>query len=56
MTRNEGSNGVYKRGVYRATTETIRKVCIETLQSLVSTFINMELEIKVTGSSEQQRQ
>jgi hypothetical protein len=37
-------------------TETIRTVCKkETLQSLVTTFTNMELEIKVIGSPEQQR-
>jgi hypothetical protein len=34
--------------------ETIRIVCKETLQSLVTTFTNMELEIKVLGSPEQQ--
>jgi hypothetical protein len=37
-------------------TETIRAVCKETLQSLVTTFTDMELEIKVIGSPEQQRQ
>jgi hypothetical protein len=37
-------------------TETIRIVCKETLQSLVTTFTNMELEIKVIGSPERQRQ
>jgi hypothetical protein len=36
-------------------TETIRTVCKETLQSLVTTFTNMEVEIKVIGSLEQQR-
>jgi hypothetical protein len=33
-------------------TETIRTVCKETLQSSVTTFTNMELEIKVIGSPE----
>jgi hypothetical protein len=33
-------------------TETIRTVCKETLQSLVTTFTNMELEIKVIGLPE----
>ena len=33
-------------------TETIRTVCKETLQSLTTTFINMELKIKVIGTSE----
>jgi hypothetical protein len=33
-------------------TTMIRTVCKETLQSPVSTFTNMELGIKVTGSSE----
>jgi hypothetical protein len=37
-------------------TETIRTFCNETLQSLVTTFTNMELEIKVIGSPEPQRQ
>jgi hypothetical protein len=36
-------------------TETIRTVCKETLQSLVTTFTNMKLEIKVVGSPERQR-
>jgi hypothetical protein len=36
-------------------TETIRTVCKETLQSLVTTSTNMELKIKVIGSPEQQR-
>jgi hypothetical protein len=36
-------------------TETIRTVCKERLQRLVTTFSNMELEIKVIGSPEQQR-
>jgi hypothetical protein len=36
-------------------TETIRTVCKETLQSLVTTFTNMEFEIKVIGSPERQR-
>jgi hypothetical protein len=31
-------------------TETIRTVCKETLQSLVTAFTNIELEIKVIGS------
>jgi hypothetical protein len=33
-------------------TETIRTVYKETLQSLVTTFTNMELKIKVIGSPE----
>jgi hypothetical protein len=33
-------------------TEMIRTVCKETLQSLVTTFTNMELEIKVIGPPE----
>jgi hypothetical protein len=37
-------------------TEMIRTAYKETLQSLVTTFTNMELEIKVIGSPEQQRQ
>jgi hypothetical protein len=36
-------------------TETIRTVCKETLQSFVTAFTNMELEIKVIGSPERQR-
>jgi hypothetical protein len=36
-------------------TEMIRTVCKEILQSLVTTFTNMELEIKVIGSPERQR-
>jgi hypothetical protein len=36
-------------------TETIRTVCKETLQSLVTTSTNMELEIKAIGSPERQR-
>ncbi len=35
---------------------TKRTVCKETLQSLVTTFTNMELEIKAVGSPERQRQ
>jgi hypothetical protein len=41
--------------VPRGAIETIRKVCNETLQSLVTSFSNMELKIKVIGSPEQQR-
>jgi hypothetical protein len=37
-------------------TETIRTVCKETLQSLVTTFTNMDLELKVIDSPEGQRQ
>jgi hypothetical protein len=37
-------------------TEMIRIACKETLHSLVTTFTNMELEIKVIGSPERQRQ
>jgi hypothetical protein len=37
-------------------TGTIRIVCKETMQSLVTTFTNMELEIKVIGSPERQKQ
>jgi hypothetical protein len=40
------------REVPIGTTETIRTVCKETLQGLVTTFTNVELEIKVIGSSE----
>jgi hypothetical protein len=36
-------------------TETIRTVCKESLQSLVTTFANMELKIEVIGSPERQR-
>jgi hypothetical protein len=36
-------------------TETIRTVCKETLQSLVTMFTNMELESKVIASPERQR-
>jgi hypothetical protein len=43
------------REVPTGATEMIRTVCKETLQSLVTTFTNMELEIKVIGSLEQQR-
>jgi hypothetical protein len=46
LIRNEGSNESYKRGALRAT-ETIRIVCKETLQSLVTKFTNMELKIRV---------
>jgi hypothetical protein len=44
------------REVSIGATETIRKVCKETLQSLVVTFTNMELEIKVIASTEPRRQ
>jgi hypothetical protein len=37
----------HTRGVPRGATETIRTVCKETLQSLVTTFTNMELKIRV---------
>jgi hypothetical protein len=37
----------HTRGVLIGATETIRIVCKETLQSLVTTFTNMELEIRV---------
>jgi hypothetical protein len=37
-------------------TTTIRTVCKETLQSWVTTFTNMELEIKAIGIPERQRQ
>jgi hypothetical protein len=40
------------REVLIRATETIRTVCKETLQSLVTTFTNMELEIKVIRSPE----
>jgi hypothetical protein len=53
-TRHEGSNGSYKRGAYRGN-RNYKTVCKGTLQSLVTTFTNMELEIKVIGSPEQQR-
>jgi hypothetical protein len=46
LIRNEGSNGSHKRGAYRGN-ETIRIVCNEILQSLVTMFTNMELEIRV---------
>jgi hypothetical protein len=45
----------HKRQVPIGATETIRTVCKERLQRLVTTFSNMELEIKVIGSPEQQR-
>jgi hypothetical protein len=51
---NEGSNGSYTRGAYRGNRND--KNCKETLQSLVTTFTNMEPEIKVIGSPERQRQ
>jgi hypothetical protein len=44
------------RGVPIRATETIKIVCKETLQSLVTTFTNMELEIKVIGSPDKERQ
>jgi hypothetical protein len=61
---NEPGNGQERRDptdhireVPIGATETIRTVCEETLQSLVTTFTNVELEIKVIGGSpEQQRQ
>jgi hypothetical protein len=40
------------REVPTGATETIRTVCKETLQSLVTKFTNMELEIKVIASPE----
>jgi hypothetical protein len=52
--RNEGPNGSYKRGAYRGNGKD--KNCKETLQSLVTTFTNMELKIKVIGLPERQRQ
>ena len=44
------------REVPTGATETRRTVCKETLQSLVATSTNIELEIKMIGSPEQQRQ
>jgi hypothetical protein len=44
------------REVHIGATTTIRTVCKETLQSLVTTFTNMEVEIKVIDSPERQRQ
>jgi hypothetical protein len=40
------------REVSTGATTTIRIVCKETLQSLVTTFTNVELEIKVIGTTE----
>jgi hypothetical protein len=37
----------HAREVHIGATDTIRIVCQETLQSLVTTFTNMELEIRV---------
>jgi hypothetical protein len=37
----------HTREVHIGATETIRTVCKETLQSLVTTFTNMELKIRV---------
>jgi hypothetical protein len=45
----------HKREVPIGATETIRTVCKEILQSLVTTFTNMELKIRVIGSPERQR-
>jgi hypothetical protein len=45
----------HTREVPIGATEKIRTVCKETLQSLVTTFTNMELEIKLTNSPERQR-
>jgi hypothetical protein len=45
----------YIREVPIGATETIIIVCKETLQSLVTTFTNMELEIKVIGSPDRQK-
>jgi hypothetical protein len=46
----------HTREVPIGATETIKIVCKEILQSLVTTFTNVELEIKVIGSPERQRQ
>jgi hypothetical protein len=43
------------REVHIGATETIRTVCKETLLSLITTFTNTELEIKVIGSPGRQR-
>jgi hypothetical protein len=53
--RQEMRDPTYIREVPIGATETKRIVCKETLQRLVTTFTNMELEIKVIGSPEQQR-
>jgi hypothetical protein len=45
----------HTREVPIGATETIKIVCKEILQSLVTTFTNVELEIKVIGSPERQR-
>jgi hypothetical protein len=44
------------REVPTGATERIRTVCKDTLQSLVTTFTNMELEINLIGPPERQRQ
>jgi endonuclease III-like uncharacterized protein len=46
----------HMREVHIGAIETQRTVCKEALQSLVTMFTNMELEIKVIGSPERQRQ
>jgi hypothetical protein len=46
LIRNEGSNGSYKRDAYRGNRKD-KKGCKETLQSLVTMFTKMELEIRV---------
>jgi hypothetical protein len=43
------------REVSIGATTTIREVCKEKLQSLVTIFIDLELKIKVIGTPERQR-
>jgi hypothetical protein len=47
LIRNEGSNGSYKRGDYRGNRSVKNSLQENILQSLMTTFTNMGLEIRV---------
>jgi hypothetical protein len=51
-TRNKGSNGFYKRGAYRGNNIDTNRLQGNLAELGVTTFTNMELEIKVIGSPE----
>jgi hypothetical protein len=55
-TRNQGSNGSYKRGAYYRGNRNDKNSLQGNLAELGWRFTNMELKIKVIGSPEQQRQ
>jgi hypothetical protein len=53
---NEGSNGSCKKGAYRGNRNNKNSLHGNIAELGVTTFTNMELEIKVMGSPERQRQ